>query len=103
MKFVMTFTNRTGGSGAEAEEGQQRAMKLLANFQPAESATIHQWVTRCDGQGGFAVLEQDSAEDMLHDLSVWSPYIDFQIYPVVDVMEAAGMQQKAIDFRNSVS
>ena len=43
-----------------------------------------------------------TAENLLHDLSIWSPYIDFQIYPVVDVMEASAMQQKAIEFRKSV-
>lgn len=102
MKFVLAFTNRTGGSGEDAEEGQERAMKLLAKFQPSESATIHQWVTRCDGGGGFSVLETDNAENLLHDLSIWSPYIDFQIYPVVDVLDASVQQQKAIDFRKSV-
>lgn len=61
-------------------------MKLLAKFQPSESATIHQWVTRCGGGGGFSVLETGNAENLLHDLSIWSPYIDFQVYPVVDVM-----------------
>lgn len=75
---------------------------MLAKFQPSESATIHRWVTRCDGGGGFSVLETDSAENLLHDLSIWSPYIDFQVYPVVDVMEASAMQQKAIGFRKSV-
>ena len=102
MKFVLAFTNRTGGSVAEAEAGQERAMKLLAQFQPSESATIHQWVTRCDGGGGFSVIETDNAENLLHDLSVWSPFLDFEVFPVVDVMQAAGVQQKAIDFRNSV-
>ena len=102
MKFVLAFTNRNGGSGEDAEEGQERAMKLLAKFQPSESATIHQWVTRCDGGGGFSVLETDNAENLLHDLSIWSPYIDFQVYPVVDVIEASALQQAAIDFRKSV-
>jgi hypothetical protein len=102
MKFVLAFTNRTGGSGEDAEEAQERAMQLLAKFQPSQSATIHQWVTRCDGGGGFSVVETDNAEDLLHDLSIWSPYIDFQVYPVVDVMEASAVQRKAIEFRKSV-
>lgn len=48
------------------------------------------------------MIETDNAENLLHDLSIWSPYIDFQIHPVVDVMEAAAIQQKAIDFRKSI-
>lgn len=103
MKFVLAFTNRTGGSAADAEAGQERAMQLLATFRPSESATIHQWVTRCDGGGGFSVIETDNAENLLHDLSIWSSLLDFQVYPVVDVVDAASVQQRAIDFRKSVT
>jgi hypothetical protein len=99
MKFVLAFTNRAGGSSAEAEQGQRQALELLGKFQPSDSVTIHQWVTRCDGGGGFAVTETDDAEAMLYDLSVWSPMIDFQVFPVVDVGAAAAVQQRAIEFR----
>jgi hypothetical protein len=36
-------------------------------------------VTRCDGGGGFSVIETDNAENLLHDLSICGPLIDFQI------------------------
>lgn len=101
MKFVLAFTNRAGGSSAEAEQGQRQAMELLGKFQPSDSVTVHQWVTRCDGGGGFAVTETDDAEAMLYDLSVWSPMIDFQVFPVVDVGVAAAVQQRAIEFRDN--
>lgn len=102
MKFVLAYTNRTGGSAADFEAGQERAMKLLAQYEPSDDLVIHQWLTRCDSGGGFSVIETDNADDLLHDLTMWSPYLDFQIFPVVDVVGAGGVQQRAIDFRNSV-
>ena len=68
-----------------------------------DHVTIYRWVTRCDGGGGFSVIETDNAENLLHDLSIWRALIDFQIFPVVDVMNAAAVQQQAIDFRKSVT
>ena len=32
-----------------------------------DHVTIYRWVTRCDGGGGFSVIETDNAENLLHD------------------------------------
>lgn len=59
-----------------------------ANWQPSDTATIREWVSRVDGNGGFSVIESDSAEDILKDLATWSSFLDFQVYPVVDIADA---------------
>jgi hypothetical protein len=69
---------------------------------PTAPGQGHERTVDLDGGSGFSVLETDSAENLLHDLSIWSPYIDFQVCPVVDVMEASAMQQQAIELRKSV-
>ena len=84
MKYVIVATPRAGGSGKDNEESQRRALELLSKWQPSATTTIHQFVTRIDGGGGFAVGETDNPDDLLEVASIFSPYFDYQIYPVVD-------------------
>jgi hypothetical protein len=103
MKFVLTFTTRNGGSEAEQFEAAQRAQALLSKWQPSKSATIREWVSRCDGNGGFSVLETDSATELLKDLSTWSTFLEFAVYPVVDIADATPVTDDALKTRASVS
>ena len=102
MKFVLAFTNRPGGSVADTISGAEAAQKLLANWTPSPAATIHQWVQRADGNGGFCVLETDNAGEMFKDLSTWSAWLDFQVYPVLDIMDAIPLSEEALNTAKSV-
>jgi hypothetical protein len=103
VKFVLAFKVQSGGSEVERFEAGKRAQALLSKWQPSKSATIREWVTRCDGNGGFSVLETDSAADLLKDLSTWSSFIEFTVYPVVDIAEATEVTAQAIATRQSIS
>jgi Protein of unknown function (DUF3303) len=103
MKFVLAFTVASGGSEVERFEAGKRAQALLSKWQPSQAANIREWVTRCDGNGGFAMLETDSATELLKDLTTWSSFLDFSLYPVVDIGEATEITNQAIAARESVS
>jgi len=103
MKFVLTFTLRGGGSEVEQFEAGKRAQALLSKWQPSPAATMREWVSRCDGNGGFAVLETDNSTELLKDLTTWSSFLEFQVYPVVDIAEAMPATAAAIATRESVS
>lgn len=103
VKFVLAFTVQSGGSEVERFEAVQRAQALLSEWQPSKSATIREWVSRCDGNGGFSVIETDNAAELLKDLSTWSSFLEFTVYPVVDITEATGMTAQAIAARQSIS
>jgi hypothetical protein len=103
MKYVVMTTRRAGGSGKDNEEAQRRALELISKWQPSATTTIHQFVTRIDGGGGFAVGETDNPDDLLEVASIFSPYFDYQIYPVVDFAAAIPTFQRAIEFRDSTS
>jgi len=94
MKFVITYTTRSGGTAADNIASAESAQKLLAGWAP--SGTMQQWVQRCDGQGGFAVVENESAADLLRDLATWSPWLEFELYPVVDITESTAITQDAL-------
>lgn len=103
MKFVLTFTTPGGGSEVERFEAAQRAQALLSKWQPSKSSTIREWLTRCDGNGGFCVLETDSATELLKDLSTWSSFLEFSAYPVVDIAESTPVTADALATRASIS
>jgi hypothetical protein len=103
MKFVLMFTTRGGGSEVERFEAGKRAQALLSKWQPSPAATMREWVSRCDGNGGFVVLETENATDLLKDLTMWSSFLEFHVYPVVDVVEASAATAEAIAVRESLS
>ena len=93
MKFVVQWTARPGQTIADGEN----SMKVFSKWTPDPSVTFHQFVTRADGQGGFAVLETDDARHLLRDAGLFSPWLEFSAYPVVDMLDAAPIQQEILD------
>jgi hypothetical protein len=101
MKFVLAYQLRQGASAADNLASGEAAQKLLATWSPSPTATVHQWVQRCDGNGGFAVVENDSAADLFKDLSVWNPWLEFQVYPVIDIVESMPITTEVIGIAKS--
>ena len=101
MKFVLAYTTLDGGSVAEREDADKRAMQLLSKFEP--NVEISMWVDRLDARGGFAVFETDDPSAILKDIAIWAPLLNFELHPVLDVGDATPLQQEAIDFRDSIS
>jgi hypothetical protein len=96
MKFVLAYTTREGGNAEENLKSAESAQKLLVNWTPSPNASISEWVQRCDGTGGFAVLVTDNAKDLYRDLAVWSPWLKFDVHPVLDILEATSLTDEAI-------
>jgi hypothetical protein len=103
MKFVITWTPRSGGSAAEIDAAVPRVLALLSKWSPHSGETIHQFVTRADGNGGFAVVETDNLAGLALDNAKFSPYLDFSVYPVLDVQEGAALLAEAAEFRKSIT
>jgi hypothetical protein len=102
MKFVLTYTLRSGGTPAENVAGGEAAQKLLSSWTPSPQATVREWVQRCDGNGGFAVLETENGAELYKDLATWSAWLEFQVYPVLDILEAAPLTGEALGIARSV-
>jgi hypothetical protein len=102
MKFALAWTNRQGGSPADNVGAMDASVKLLASWQPNPDHEIHQWVQRCDGDGGFCVLDTDNAAALYKDLAAWGPWIDFRVYPVLDIGESTPLMAEAAATARSV-
>ena len=48
------------------------------------------------------VVETDSPADLAETTAKFTPFADFQIEPVLDVADAVGAAQAAIEFRESI-
>lgn len=103
MKYVMTWTTRFNGSAAENEAAVRRGVELFSKWQQPASTTFHQFVSRIDGAGGYAVVETDNPADLLDGVSKFIALNEFQLNPVVDVGEGMRALQEGVDFRESIS
>jgi Domain of unknown function (DUF3303) len=102
MKYVLSWTNRLGGSSKENEESAKRALELFSKWQPPAGVTFHQFVGRLDGEGAFAVVETDNPNDILDASAKFAPLKLFNVYPVVDMTEWAQKLQEGVEFRESI-
>jgi uncharacterized protein DUF3303 len=103
MKFLVSWTNREGASGADNEASAKRGLAVFGKWSPPQGDVFHQFLTRLDGEGGYAVVETDNPLNVLDSASKFSPWFKFEVIPVVDIMEGVPVASQAIEFRDSIS
>jgi uncharacterized protein DUF3303 len=103
MKFVVSLTFRPNGSAADNEVAVRRMLDVYSKWTPPAGMAIHQIMSRADGGGSFAIVETDSASDLIDATSTFTPFGDYEIYPVVDVADGVRASQEAIAFRESIN
>ena len=96
MKYLLEWTVRPGGSAQENLASLKRSLEVFGKWTP--SATMHQFVARVDGRGGYAVAESDDPVAMARDCAIFSPFLDFTLHPVLDMQEGAGVLMAAVDY-----
>jgi Domain of unknown function (DUF3303) len=82
------------------EELQKRGSQLFTNWNPPFEFKEH--YTRGDGKGGVAIIESDSVAAIVEGISVWLPFFDFDVTPVIPVEESIPLTQRAYAWRDSV-
>lgn len=106
MKYVVAWKNRFGGSAAENEASFARYLEVRSKSTqtpvPEDSFTIQQWALRVDGQGGFIMLESDDLTGFALNAFIMTPYLEWEVYPVIDAGAALPLLNEAVEFRNSV-
>jgi hypothetical protein len=103
MKYVVAWTYRLNGSAAENEESLRRGLAVFSKWTQPQGTTYHQFVGRMDGVGGFAVVETDNPAELADVTSKFAFIADYQIYPVLDIAQAAQALQEGVEFRDSIS
>lgn len=103
MKFLVAWKPRGGGSSADNERDVARSLQVFSKWSPSPKATFHQFLTRLDGEGGYAVVESDDPAALLEGPSKFAPWFEFTLTPVMDIMEGVPVFGEAIEFRRSIS
>lgn len=99
MKYVLQWTVREGGSAQQNMEAMKRSLEVLSKWTP--STTVHQFVTRVDAEGGFAVGETEDLAALAKDCAIFTPYVAVTMYPVLDIEQGVAILQAGIDFNES--
>ena len=99
MKYVISWISKAGLGEADAE----RSLKVFAKWSPLPVATFSEFVGRLDGRGGFAVVDTDDPSAVLRDAAIFGAWFDFEVCPVVDIVELVRVAGEAAEFRKSVS
>lgn len=102
MKYVVAMNFRMGGSASENDATVKRMLELYSKWSPPKGTTFHQFLGRLDGGGTFAVVETDDPAEIAETTSQFGPYVEYQLYPVLDIQDTVGAAQKGVAFRESV-
>ena len=96
MLFVAIYRPRQ-----PTEESEKRSLALFASWEPPFTFTAH-WA-RADGNGGVAIFEADDAAVVLEGIEPFTPFFDFELSPVVEIMDAVPIFMKMNAWRDSVA
>ncbi len=102
MKYLVSWTFRSYGSAAENEAATERLLAVYSKWTPHDGTTFHQFLSRLDASGGYAVVETDNPMDLLEDASKFNALCEYQVEAVVDIAESVRAAQEGIEFLKSV-
>jgi len=98
MRFLITWTlNETAASEAD----QTRILALFSKWEPP--TPLQEWSGFADGSGGVGLVETDDAEVLAAMTEVWTPWLTFDIKPLVPIERTAAAIAEAAAFRASVT
>ena len=86
-----------------SEAGQKRSLAVFANWQPPAGAEFQGFYGFADGTGGVAILEADSAQTLARTTDPWTPWLRFEVSPILPIDEATPIANEAVAFRDSVA
>lgn len=102
-KYLVSWKTRDGGSLAENEAAQERVLAVFSKWSPPANATFHQFLSRLDGNGGYAVVESDDPLAVYEGPSKFGVAFEFDVSPVIDIMDGIPVGNEAIEFRKSIT
>ena len=99
MKYVVSWENRP----SPTEESAARSLQVFGKWTPSETVTYGEFLSRLDGNGGFAVVETDDPSAIAKDIAPFGVWFEFTVHPVLEIADAVVIDTEAIAFQRSVS
>jgi hypothetical protein len=85
------------------EEGEERSLKVFAQWQPPEGAEFQGFYGFADGTGGVALVEVDSVATLARTTAPWTPWLRFTATPILPIEESTSIAGEGVAFRESVA
>ncbi len=99
MLFQLTWVRRDSGG----EDADKRVLAILDKFTVPANVTVHSWVERTDGGGGFGLVETDDPKALIAGAALFGPYFAFQSFPVLQHDEAVAALAESVAVRESIT
>jgi Domain of unknown function (DUF3303) len=103
VKFVVSWTGRQARAPKNRRRDLRRSLEGFVRWLPPDDQVFLQFVSRVDGRGGLAVIETDNAAGLLESVARFSPWFEFEVFPVVDVADAVGVLDTSLTWLDFVS
>ncbi len=101
-KYLMSWKNRAQGTAQQNHEDGRSITATFARWQTPADQKWAEFLQRIDGQGGYAVIETDNQAGLMDEVSKFVTWLEFEVVPVVDIMDGVAALSAGADFRDSV-
>ncbi len=91
MLFAVLITARPNAT----EDTEREVLKRFANWSPAAGAEMKALYVRVDGRGGLSLFEASSAAAIYESIIPFTPFLDYEVVPILDVSEAVPLLNRA--------
>ena len=82
---------------------QRDGLKRFQAWKPPAGFTFQGHWTTADGMGGMFIAEADSAAAAFEAAATFADLLEFNIVPVLDIMEAVPINTRVFDWIDSVT
>ena len=86
-----------------SEENSRRALAVFAAWQPPDEMDVQGFYSYGDGSGGFTIADVPDAATGLRAVAPFTPWLVFEITPILPIEEGTAIGVEAMAFRDGVS
>jgi len=101
-KYLMSWKTRAQGTAQQNHEDGKSILATFAKWQAPADQKWSEFLSRIDGEGGFAVIETANQAGLMDGVSKFVTWLEFEIVPVVDIMDGVSALAAGAEFRESV-
>jgi uncharacterized protein DUF3303 len=101
-KYVVSWKLRLNGTAQQNHEDGKKLLDTFAKWQTPADQNFLQFLARTDGEGGYAIIETDNPTGLTDAPSKFGPWLQFEITPVIDIMDNVGVVAAGANFRESI-
>jgi hypothetical protein len=101
-KYLMSWKTRAAGTAQQNHDDGKSLLDAFAKWQIPADQNYREFLSRVDGQGGFAVIETDNQAGLLDGVSKFLTWLEFTIVPVVDIADAVSVSAAGAEYRESI-